>query len=646
MLFCNPSLYAGLTLRVHLIVLTLLLWLCGASPAQAIDHIVEQSYAKDQTGTWDIAYATKQPTQPFTGLLTQGFGTEVLWVRLRIDPARSGAAAQDTLFLRMRPIFWDYIQLFDEAEGFVPRPPVGDRYPLSAQDEPANFYLLKIRAGNEPRDLWLRLQSTNSRFMYFEVLNESHLRQSNLQIQSLSGVYLALMTVFLLVGLNQLMIHRTPLNWLFTLYLTMALSHGVVILGYGRLWLAGWIAPEFFDRIFSFMVVCLTGTVLLFSYYLLKELSYSRRRKIIYGGFACVLFGLLCLQWAGNVPLSLKLNAITALLLPVVFLIDAALAQPDPSRSARGTGLSKNVMVFYFGLTLLFVHLAAWPTLGWAWAVEFTIYAILFYSLTSGLLMLGILQYRAHLFNKQRNTLLNETRVANDRAELERFQRLERERLLAMLGHELKTPLATLKMMLGDKKIPTDTAHQLNEPLSEINELIERTVQSGQLENKAIGLRVQTVALLQVLQDTVMHLDERDRLQWMLPPDMELNTVESDPFLLGMLMRNLIDNAFKYSPAGTPIEVILLPDNGKKGWIIEVRNAVGRAGFPDPERVFDKYWRSPDASYRSGSGQGLFIASRLAELMGGRLSYQRIENKVCFELKIPSVAPKESTLSA
>jgi signal transduction histidine kinase len=111
------------------------------------------------------------------------------------------------------------------------------------------------------------------------------------------------------------------------------------------------------------------------------------------------------------------------------------------------------------------------------------------------------------------------------------------------------------------------------------------------------------------------------------------------------VVRNLLDNALKYSPDGTPIDVIVHADMSKSGWSMEVRNPVGRAGFPDPDRVFEKFWRSPRASYRSGSGQGLFIAWRLAQLMGGQLHYVPDKDCVSFRLELPMQMPKTKEAS-
>ena len=623
----------------------LVIGLAYVQPGWAAEHIVSRAYLEDMSGQQTLSQIQDQVLQPFDDVLTKGYGKGVIWIKIRIDPSRSQTAADKDLFVRIRPNYLDDLQIFDEAEGFQARRPIGDRHPLASQDETATFYLFKIKAGQAPRDLWLRLQSTSTRFAYLEVLDEPTLRQSNNQILTFGGIYLALMGIFAGLGFWQGLSRRDALNWSFTFYQVMAIFYGASLLGYLRLWTAPWLSPIFLDRMFSLVAVLFVFSVLVYSFFLLNELGHRRIRIAVFYSLSAVFATALGLQFFGHIELSLKINILISLAMPVLFLLDAlTLQQPDQEKDST-MSLSKRSVVVYFSLTFSFGYFVALPAIGWVTAVEFTLYSTLVYSLSSGLFMLGMLQYRANVMLRQRENLVLDARTANQRAELERMQRLERERLLAMLGHELKTPLATLSMMLGDKAMPVQAAQKLKAPLQEINEVIDRTVQTGQLERNAIGLQPVHCQLLDTLKQPLDHLTALDRLHWLTSSDTQDLTVEVDPFLLSTVVRNLLDNALKYSPDGTPIDVIVHADMSKSGWSMEVRNPVGRAGFPDPDRVFEKFWRSPRASYRSGSGQGLFIAWRLAQLMGGQLHYVPDKDCVSFRLELPMQMPKTKEAS-
>lgn len=613
-----------------------LLCLSLTAQASAREHIIDRAFVEDPSGQWNLKAVQAQPLTPFTGLLTQGYGKGAIWVRLRIDSSLSDAADKSPLFLRIRPIYLDNIRLYDEAEGFAPRPAVGDRFGSSAQDEPGPFYLFKLVPGPAARELWLRIESTSTRLAHFEVIDGPNLRDSNLKIQSLSSLYLALIASFLIIGILQAFIRRDAINWTFSLYQLISFVQGAISLGYVNWWTDRWLAPKAIDSIFSALVVGLTFVVALYSYALLRERAQSRWRDFMLYGLFALMVCLVGMQFIGLLRLSLVLNAVAALILPVVFLIDAILQSDKLNADSKNPELSKAVLVTYFGLTMVFAYSGALPVLGWTSAAEFSLYWLQFYCLSSGLLMLGLLHYRAHVIDRQREILVAETRSANERAALERAQRLERQQLLNMLGHELKTPMATLKMLLGDRNIPNALAQRLSRPLTEMKDVIERTVQSGQLDEGGIELRWQISDLVSLIQEQLSALPTSDRVMFTVAGAQQPKvSVRTDPHFLGVIVRNLLDNALKYSPDQSKVLLSLSWQDAKAVWTLSVSNPVGRAGRPDPDKLFVRYWRSPSATYRSGSGQGLYIVYRLAGLLGGSLSLEPKSDSVCFKLAMP-----------
>ena len=112
-----------------------------------------------------------------------------------------------------------------------------------------------------------------------------------------------------------------------------------------------------------------------------------------------------------------------------------------------------------------------------------------------------------------------------------------------------------------------------------------------------------------------------------------LSDVQTDLKLLKVLLSNLIDNAVKYGAQKQPI-VIHVACVGES-LVLEVINALGVVGMPDPGKVFEKYYRSEQSHGIIGSGLGLYLMKNIARLMGGDLHYQPIEGRVKFVLSIP-----------
>ena len=113
--------------------------------------------------------------------------------------------------------------------------------------------------------------------------------------------------------------------------------------------------------------------------------------------------------------------------------------------------------------------------------------------------------------------------------------------------------------------------------------------------------------------------------------------VQTDPLLLRTILSNLIDNAIKYSPPDSTVQitVALNPGAGPSGTRIRVENAAAKAGMPDPAHVFEKYYRAPGAHQQSGSGLGLYIVKALVEQLGARIDYRPQNNRIIFELWLP-----------
>ena len=65
-------------------------------------------------------------------------------------------------------------------------------------------------------------------------------------------------------------------------------------------------------------------------------------------------------------------------------------------------------------------------------------------------------------------------------------------------------------------------------------------------------------------------------------------------------------------------------------------NRIGAAGVPDTTKLFSKYYRSPGARSKSGSGLGLYLTRSISQLLGAQLSYQVERDQVEFSLWVPA----------
>lgn len=240
----------------------------------------------------------------------------------------------------------------------------------------------------------------------------------------------------------------------------------------------------------------------------------------------------------------------------------------------------------------------------------------------------------AELFDELKAVRAAEQKIREE-AESERARREEQERFLAMLTHELKTPVGVARISLGAMKTSGPNAQRIERALGNINAIIERCRVTGALEHDKLQPAFESCDLGELSRQCVQSCMQPGRVKI---SDAELPTIRADLLLLEIVMANLIDNALKYSPANSDVAVTLRPraDDGRAGVEFTVTNLPGAAGLPDPQRVFGKYFRGQGAHSKSGSGLGLYLARGISELLGGRLACLPAADRVEFSLWLPA----------
>ena len=207
----------------------------------------------------------------------------------------------------------------------------------------------------------------------------------------------------------------------------------------------------------------------------------------------------------------------------------------------------------------------------------------------------------------------------------------ERERvqnaLLNSLSHDLQTPLASVA---GSLQVACDPAIQLEpevrqgllqlagEQTERLRRLVTNLLQMTKLDGPGLVLNLQSVQPDElvgvVLEQTPATL--RDRIETDVPEDLPELLV--DYVLVVNLMQNLIENAHKYTPQGSPIQLSMRVDGGFIRCDVRDRGP----GIPaeDIHRIFDKFYRAKGPGPElSGSGLGLFIAKGIIDAHAGKI---------------------------
>jgi two-component system, OmpR family, sensor histidine kinase MprB len=226
---------------------------------------------------------------------------------------------------------------------------------------------------------------------------------------------------------------------------------------------------------------------------------------------------------------------------------------------------------------------------------------------------------------------------------------LRQRRLVADAGHELRTPLASLGNNISllrrsrrlRKPLPADEEGRLLEDLSsQVAELAHLVDDLAALtESDPAGKPFTHVRLDACVERGVRRARSRS-IDHGIYVELEPWTVSGDPSALERAVVNLLDNALKFSPAGTEVEVRL-----SNGTLVVADRGKGLVDG-EGERAFERFWRSPGARSLPGSGLGLSIVEDIAHQHGGWVALApRAGGGAVATLHIPgsSDAPTDST---
>ena len=218
-------------------------------------------------------------------------------------------------------------------------------------------------------------------------------------------------------------------------------------------------------------------------------------------------------------------------------------------------------------------------------------------------------------------------------------QEQARRRFVATASHELRTPVASLRLMLG---LLAEDLGEEEPDLAEAREQVVRAaVQSDRLGrlaadlldlsrlDAAVALREEPVELGGLARSVIaefggVELRCGDAGAWAL----------ADPGAVARIVRVLLDNARRFAARGTVVEVGLR-DGGKKRWELAVHDLGPGVAVHDRERIFERFERGSAPGNDGGFGLGLAIARELAVRMGGDLRLDAEASGARFVLELP-----------
>jgi two-component system sensor histidine kinase MprB len=203
---------------------------------------------------------------------------------------------------------------------------------------------------------------------------------------------------------------------------------------------------------------------------------------------------------------------------------------------------------------------------------------------------------------------------------LEEAQQRQRQ-LVQDASHELRTPLTSLRtnvevLAQSDRLPPGERAHLIRDVVSQLEEMTELIGELTQLARGQEQAEPLEEVRLDLVAEEAIRRTTRNHPDIPIEADLAAWTVVGQPAGIERAIANLLDNAAKWSPAGSPVEVKL--EDGE----LTVRDHGPGIAAEDVPHVFERFYRATSARSMPGSGLGLAIVQQVAEAHHGSVAVE------------------------
>lgn len=618
-------------------------WSALPTHAEVLD--VQRAYWIDMTGKADIEQAAKKDYLPAPKVLAQGYGTATTWLRVTVPPH-----PLPELIVTVTPTQLDDVRLFTRAKPNESDPTVtswhmrqqGDHIAFNQRERPSlNFSFAIAPSATAPTLFFVRVETTSTRAMYVSVQTPAAAELKEDSITLGVGVYLGLVVMLAFFSLIRAVVTREQLWALNTVMQFVMVVWVLVYLGFPAkyVWQDGLRFP---DHLLSATYCIYIFT--LYVYYRQFAIAFSAPRWLVVLLSLTMLalpWQLWAIFWHDQVREASQLNASLTLfrVFAGLFLVWFFVVEDRLLRwMVRITHISQSL----YGIVLTL------PQLGIGEMNEWHLYPAFFLNLSGAAMQYMVLTRRDVLQRREQAQLRQRMLETEQQLGWERERLKESASFMAMLLHELKNPLASIRLATQSlrtesNKSPHEQSLRLdniNQSIDGINAVMERCRQVDKLEQGNWPAEKVELDVVALTKDCISALAHNTRIQANMPEHL---SATQEATLLRTMVTNLLDNALAYSALESVVSLRLHETNTPSGrhFVLTVRNTVGKPGLPDPERVFTKYYRAEKSHQRTGSGLGLFLVQSLAQSIQGQAQY-RVEldattgaQLIVFELNIP-----------
>ena len=596
---------------------------------------------RDASGLLSIEdVAAQEKTGEFVALpkfLAAGYTTDTFWLRFNLQRTPE---TTDQWFVEVAPSYLNDVTLFmPRSDGTFEATSMGDLHPYAKRPVPHRNFVFPLRLpDNQPVTVYLRVKTKGTMLVRVDAWQYPGLLSAAQTDTTYYSAYFGLIALGLMTNLVFWFWLRDRIYMSYCGYLAML---GLLMMATGG-FAAQWLFPNEPVMANRLVGIALSITYLIGTNFFIGVL----RLREHFPGFnrifdaALIFFAFCALASASG-----YYGVVAPWLHITLLVINAGEAFAGPWLLWRG---HREYLLYTLAFTASFASvLISLLRLMGLLSIDMSSDYITMIATGSHIVLLNIaVAQRVH--RAERELRIEEKKTAELTAERDAVKK--QRQFVAMISHEFRTPLAIIDATAQSIEIAcSQQSCALFESIEPRQEKIRRAVNrmltlldnfltDEKLDLYAGEFKLKPVDLRELASETAKSwchlLSFPDQLQIELGSESAIVLI--DRAMMTLALSNLLDNAMKYSPPGSPI-ILRVGKTGNVGWI-EVKDH--GIGIPPEqvEKIFDKFYRTGNALSVPGAGLGLYLVRSIVRHHGGEVNaVSEPNNGSCFRIRLPLV---------
>jgi two-component system, OmpR family, sensor histidine kinase KdpD len=245
---------------------------------------------------------------------------------------------------------------------------------------------------------------------------------------------------------------------------------------------------------------------------------------------------------------------------------------------------------------------------------------------------------------------LERARAAQRESRMEADRQTEQSRaaVLDALAHEFKTPLTVVRTASsgllavgGLTELQADLLTVIDRQASTLDHLTQHLLMTARLDSAHFTPRREAVHFSALIRDAIDRISQdSDRKRFQVAASQRESAILADREQIRSALAQLLDNALRYSDPGSPIHIVLKPEELRT--VLTIRSKGPAIPVDDCERIFERFYRAPQTQHVSaGTGLGLSIVKKIVSAHQGSVwAEPEAGYGTSFSISLPSASAR------